>query len=181
MLLSQVNLHGHIKVPSDARFTCLWCTRTKIHLLQVCPVHGVDPVNLLVRGMFSLLNIVLCVGPKSEYSFTVLCALVIVYYTQVDGMRSWDIPYVFGHYELLVLKIIILIQFSSITWSVGRSCVLHTQNPSCFDDWWLIPHRRTFREGWWSVLACSLVAVESDSWCSVPTALLTGEGLGWDL
>ena len=38
---------------------------------------------------------------------------------------------------------------------------------------------KDFWEGWWSVLACSLVAEESDSWCPHPTALWTGEGLGW--
>ena len=34
-------------------------------------------------------------------------------------------------------------------------------------------------EGWRSDFACLLVAVESDSWCADPTALWTGEGLGW--
>ena len=34
-------------------------------------------------------------------------------------------------------------------------------------------------EGCWSILACSLVAVETDSWCAPPTALWTDEGLGW--
>ena len=34
-------------------------------------------------------------------------------------------------------------------------------------------------EGWWSILACSLVALETDSWCAPPTALWTDEGLGW--
>ena len=32
--------------------------------------------------------------------------------------------------------------------------------------WWQISRRRGFLEGWWSVLACSLVTVESDSWCT---------------
>ena len=48
--------------------------------------------------------------------------------------------------------------------------------------WWLIPRRRGLLgrlEGWWSVLARSLVAVESESWCAHPTALWTGERLGW--
>ena len=45
--------------------------------------------------------------------------------------------------------------------------------------WWLIPRRRGFKEGWWSVRACSLVGVESDSWCAAPPALWTGEGFGW--
>ena len=36
-----------------------------------------------------------------------------------------------------------------------------------------------FWEGWWSILACSLVAVETDSWCVHPTALWTDEGLSW--
>ena len=32
----------------------LWCSRTKIHPLQVCPVHGIDPLNWLVRGVFTV-------------------------------------------------------------------------------------------------------------------------------
>ena len=32
--------------------------------------------------------------------------------------------------------------------------------------WSLIPRRRGFLEGWWSVLAYLLVAVKSDSWCT---------------
>ena len=46
--------------------------------------------------------------------------------------------------------------------------------------WWPISHRRGFGERWWSVLACLLVAVKSDSWCTDPTALQTGEDLGWE-
>ena len=33
---------------------------------------------------------------------------------------------------------------------------------------------------WWSVLACSLVAVESNFWCADHTALWTGDSLGED-
>ena len=50
---------------------------------------------------------------------------------------------------------------------------------SCiFDNVWFITDN-DFGEGWWSVLACSLVVVESDSWCAHPTALWMGEGLAW--
>ena len=35
-----------------------------------------------------------------------------------------------------------------------------------------------FWEGWTSVLVCSLVAAESDSWCAHSTALWTDEGFG---
>ena len=42
------------RAPSDAQFACLWHTRTSFHPLQVYPVHGVDPLNLLVRGVFTL-------------------------------------------------------------------------------------------------------------------------------
>ena len=44
---------GHNRAPSDAWFACLWCTRTKIHPLQVCPMHGTGPLNGLVRGAFT--------------------------------------------------------------------------------------------------------------------------------
>ena len=44
--------------------------------------------------------------------------------------------------------------------------------------WWLLPSRRGFREGWWLVLADSLIAVESNSSCTDLTALSAGEGLG---
>ena len=41
------------------------------------------------------------------------------------------------------------------------------------------PADEDFGEGWWSTPACSLVAAESDSWCTHPTALWAEEGLGW--
>ena len=37
-----------------------------------------------------------------------------------------------------------------------------------------------FGEGWWSILALSLVAVETDAWCAHPTALWTDKDLGWE-
>ena len=46
------------------------------------------------------------------------------------------------------------------------------------DDGWFLADE-DFWEGWWSVLACSLVAVETNSWCPHPSALWTHEGLGW--
>ena len=36
-------------------------------------------------------------------------------------------------------------------------------------------------EGWWSVLACSLVVVETNSWCAPLTTLWTDKGLEWGL
>ena len=41
--------------------------------------------------------------------------------------------------------------------------------------WWLIPGRRRFLEGWFAILAHSLVVVETDSWFAHPTALWTDE------
>ena len=38
-------LHFLIRAPNDARFAHLLHTRTKIHPLQVYPVHGMDPLN----------------------------------------------------------------------------------------------------------------------------------------
>ena len=52
------------RVPSDTQFAHLWRTRTDFHPLQVCPVRGVDPVNLLVRSVFTLWSFVLCVSSK---------------------------------------------------------------------------------------------------------------------
>ena len=43
------------------------------------------------------------------------------------------------------------------------------------DGGWFLAHEDCW-EGWWSVLACSLVAVETDFWCAHPTALRTDEG-----
>ena len=39
--------------------------------------------------------------------------------------------------------------------------------------------RKRIWEGWESALACLLMALESDSWCIHPTALWTGDSLGW--
>ena len=44
--------------------------------------------------------------------------------------------------------------------------------------WWLIPCRWGFWKGWWSVFACSLVAVVSDAWRADPLAFWTGESRG---
>ena len=46
---------------NDARFVSLWRTRTENHFLEVGSVRGVDPLNLAVRGVFTLYNFVLCV------------------------------------------------------------------------------------------------------------------------
>ena len=43
-----------LKAPNDAQFACLGCTRSEIHLLQVWPVCGGDPLNLLVKSVFTL-------------------------------------------------------------------------------------------------------------------------------
>ena len=59
---------------SDTQFACLWCTRTEIDPLQVCPVSGVDPLNLLVKGVFTLESFVLGISlEKWEY---ILCLLL---------------------------------------------------------------------------------------------------------
>ena len=52
---------------SQWRSVCAsWRTRTDFRPLQVCPVHGVEPLNLLVRGVcvFTLWSFVLCVSLK---------------------------------------------------------------------------------------------------------------------
>ena len=43
-----------VRAPSDAQFARLLRTRTDFHPLQICPVRGVDPLNLLVRDVFTL-------------------------------------------------------------------------------------------------------------------------------
>ena len=50
------------RAPNDAQFAHLWCTRTDFHPLQVCTMCGVDPLNLLVRGVFTPYSFVLCVS-----------------------------------------------------------------------------------------------------------------------
>ena len=57
-----------------------------------------------------------------------------------------------------------------------KVCWLNCDNED--DTGWFLADEDCW-EGWWSVLACSLVVVESDSWCVHPTAFWTGEGLGW--
>ena len=42
------------RAPNVAKFAHLWCTTTDFHPLEVCPVHGVDLLNLLVKGVFTL-------------------------------------------------------------------------------------------------------------------------------
>ena len=42
-----------MKAPNDAQFVCLWHSRTENHPLQVFSVHGVDPLNLLERAVFT--------------------------------------------------------------------------------------------------------------------------------
>ena len=53
-----------VRVPNDAQFARLWRTRAEIRPLQVFPVRGVDPLSLLVRGVFTLENFVQCVSLK---------------------------------------------------------------------------------------------------------------------
>ena len=46
-------LYFVIQGSSDAWFACLWHTRSEIHPLKVCPVCRTDPLNWLVRGVFT--------------------------------------------------------------------------------------------------------------------------------
>ena len=50
--------------PIDIQFAHIWCTRTKIHLLQACPMCGVDPLNLRVGVCIHSLK--LCTVHKPE-------------------------------------------------------------------------------------------------------------------
>ena len=38
----------YFRAPNDTQFVRLQCIWTEIHPLQVCPVHGVDPLNFIV-------------------------------------------------------------------------------------------------------------------------------------
>ena len=51
--LTYVLLPYSVRAPTDAWFACHWRTRTKIYPLQVCPVHGIDSLNWLMRGVFT--------------------------------------------------------------------------------------------------------------------------------
>ena len=56
----------HTRGPNDAQFAHLWCTRIDFLPLQVCPVHGVDPLNLL--GACSTSKALYCASAwKSEF------------------------------------------------------------------------------------------------------------------
>ena len=52
------------RAPNDAQFARLRHSRTEIHTLQVCPVHGVDPLNLVV--WVCVYSLKLCTVPKPE-------------------------------------------------------------------------------------------------------------------
>ena len=73
--IAQWVLHG--RAPNDAQFVRLLCTRMENHPHQVCPVHGVDPLNFLVRGVFTLYSFVLCVNLNKWE-----CVLCQIYYNQ---------------------------------------------------------------------------------------------------
>ena len=45
--------HFLSRAPNDTQFAHLGCTRTDFHPFQGCHVRGVDPLNLLVRGVFT--------------------------------------------------------------------------------------------------------------------------------
>ena len=61
---TQTHTHTESRAPSEAQFGHLWPTRTDFNP----PVCAVDPLNLLVRGVFTLLSFVLCVSLKSVSS-----------------------------------------------------------------------------------------------------------------
>ena len=50
----EASLSISLRAPNDAQFAHIWRPRTKIRPLQVCPLHGIDPLNWLARGMFTL-------------------------------------------------------------------------------------------------------------------------------
>ena len=72
--LSPTSRWDWVRAPNDAHFVHFWHARTKIHPLHVRPMHGVDPLNFLVRVVFIVLNLVLCISLKKwEYFPHHLC------------------------------------------------------------------------------------------------------------
>ena len=67
---------------SDAQFARLWRTTTESHPLQVCRVRGVDPLNLLVRGV---------------------CLLSKVLYF-ASAWKSWDV--ISGEFIIIIIIMI---------------------------------------------------------------------------
>ena len=106
--LHQVHTHALLQptAPSEAQFAHLWLARAEIHPLQVCPLRGVDPLYLLVRGVFTLWSFVCASAWKSEF-----------------------LSFVTGHLCPCSRK-----QPSStsklLLFSVVRSCVHYTKNPN---------------------------------------------------
>ena len=54
------------RAPNDAWFACLWCTRTKLHPLQACPVSEIDPLNWLVSLLSKNLHYIVYVSLKKR-------------------------------------------------------------------------------------------------------------------
>ena len=94
----------------------LWCTRTKIHPLKVCPVCGIGSPNGLVRCAYFLK---FCTVHQPEKVGTV-SPLPDTGTTRVTLVKALCcqlsyIPYVLKHCDLLVRKIIILWEAVCIT------------------------------------------------------------------
>ena len=109
------------RAPNDARFACLWHTRTETQPLQVCPVRGIDLLNWLVRSVFTLSNFVLCISLKKWEQFPPSSDTYVTFIAVPCCQLSY-IPHFFKHSDLLVLKIMILWEAVCIT--------LYGQNPN---------------------------------------------------
>ena len=106
------------RAPNDTQFAHLWRFRMENRPLQVCPMQGVDPLNL-IEGVRLLSKALYCASASKIWER----GLCQVYYNREPDMvpppsmavtlkavphlqRSY-ITYVFRHSDLLVLKITI--------------------------------------------------------------------------
>ena len=78
----------NIMAPNDAQFARLWRIRAEIHPLQVCPVHGVHPLNLLVEVCL-LSKTLYCVSAwKSTNTFCVSFITTRIRHAQVHNRHG---------------------------------------------------------------------------------------------
>ena len=105
---------------------------------------------------------------------------------RVRGLIMWSWNYRYGEKEpsqwlcFLLLLFITIVQMEFLSWEIRIAFPEESQlrqsratkptvHTGYFDGSFLADGECW--ESWWSVLACSLVAVETDSWCAPPTAL----------
>ena len=136
-------------------FVCLFVLCVCVCVCVYLSVH----INLLVTSPVCIQSVSLSVV---SCRFDVFCLSVVT----VDGLSvsqsvdsfCWEenVAVWFKNIYLYLHQNTFIIQNG---WAVQQARTTYIKYRSLW--WWLIPRRWGFWEGWWSVLACWLVAVES--------------------